>query len=134
MKPDNISEAKRWFLQALRDIDDAEFNCDGKRFNLACFLAQQAAEKALKAYLYSQDIEDVWGHSVVELCDNAVSFDNSFSYLKKKGAYLDRFYIPTRYPNGLPGGLPSDAYEEEDGVKAIASAKEIIEAVRKKKF
>jgi len=44
-------EAKRWFLQALRDLDDAKFNLSGGRFNVVCFLAQQAAEKALKSYL-----------------------------------------------------------------------------------
>jgi len=33
------------------DLDDANFSLEGERFNLACFLSQQAAEKALKAYL-----------------------------------------------------------------------------------
>jgi HEPN domain-containing protein len=49
-RPDE--EAKRWWLQGLRDYDDAVFCKDGERFNLSCFLAQQSAEKALKAFLY----------------------------------------------------------------------------------
>jgi HEPN domain-containing protein len=33
-------------------------------------LAQQAAEKAVEGYLYSQGLEEVWGHSVRELCED----------------------------------------------------------------
>jgi HEPN domain-containing protein len=32
---------------------------------------------------------------------------------------LDRFYIPTRYPNGLPGGLPFQTYSAKDLQEAI---------------
>jgi HEPN domain-containing protein len=59
-----MTEAQRWLEQARRDLDDAEFAASGSRWNLACFLAQQSAEKALKAYLYWQGAEAVWGHSV----------------------------------------------------------------------
>ena len=48
-----MSEAERWLAQARRDLDDARYAAAGERWNLACFLAQQAAEKALKAYLYA---------------------------------------------------------------------------------
>jgi len=56
-----MTEAARWLEQARRDLDDAEFAASGSRWNLACFLAQQAAEKALKAYLYACGAEAVWG-------------------------------------------------------------------------
>jgi HEPN domain-containing protein len=132
MKPESIHEAKRWFEQALRDIDDAKFAHEGKRYNLVCFLAQQAAEKAVKAYLYAQGVEMAWGHSVIELCADAESFDKSFSSLRKAAGALDKYYIPTRYPNGLPGGIPADVYQEDDALKAINMAEETIEVVRKK--
>lgn len=134
MKPEENLEGKRWFNQTLRDIDDAKFARDGQRFNLTCFLAQQAAEKALKAYLYAEGSESVWGHSVAELCADAEVFDKSFGNLRKKAAPLDRYYIPTRYPNGLPGGIPAEAYQEDDAVKSINMAEEVIEFVREKKF
>ncbi|MFH1768863.1 MAG: HEPN domain-containing protein, partial [Candidatus Omnitrophota bacterium] len=92
------------------------------------------AEKALKAYLYAQGSEIVWGHSVAELCADAEAFDKSFEQLRNKTGSLDRYYIPTRYPNGLPGGIPADAYQEEDAVKAISMAEEVIEFIRNKKF
>jgi HEPN domain-containing protein len=49
MKLEPAVEARRWLLQAEQDLDDAEFNLKGRRYNVACFLAQQSAEKALKA-------------------------------------------------------------------------------------
>ncbi|HEY9246165.1 MAG TPA: HEPN domain-containing protein [Candidatus Methanoperedens sp.] len=60
MKREPKSEAKRWLLQAKHDLDDAYISLDGERFNLACFLSQQAAEKALKAYLIANKLEP-WG-------------------------------------------------------------------------
>ena len=54
MRPDAIEEGARWFTQALHDLDDARYARAGNRHNLACFLCQQAAEKALKTYLYAQ--------------------------------------------------------------------------------
>ena len=52
--PDHVAEGARWLRQAVQDLEDAEFTREGKRFNLACFLAQQADEKADKAYLYQR--------------------------------------------------------------------------------
>ena len=124
------SESNRWLAQAERDLDDAEYNLEGDRHNLACFVAQQAAEKALKAYLYHQGAEDVWGHSVAELCDDAAEFDEGFADLNKTAASLDKYYIPTRYPNGLPGGIPSEAFIKADALSAVAIARSVIDFVK----
>lgn len=132
MKHNKEREAERWLRQAERDLDDAKYLALGKRYNLACFLAQQSAEKAIKAYLYFQGIEEVWGHSVAELCADAESFNSDFKELKQKAASLDKYYIPTRYPNGLPGGIPSEIYQEEDAKQALFLADKVIEFVKNK--
>jgi len=126
MKRDHLHESQRWLRQALQDQEDAVYVNKGKRYHLACFLAQQAAEKALKAFLYAQGAEHVWGHSVIELCADAAQFDSGFQALKKAAAWLDKYYIPTRYPNGLPGGIPSEVFQEEDGAMALEKASKII--------
>ncbi|MGE5559021.1 MAG: HEPN domain-containing protein [Bacillota bacterium] len=132
MKNDSRHEGERWFAQAKRDFDDAVFSRDGGRFNLACFLAQQAAEKSIKAFLYSRGAELVWGHSVAELCHDATGFDAEFARLKTDAATLDKYYIPTRYPDGLPGGIPADAYQKEDAASALERAGKIIDFVEGK--
>ena len=50
MKHDPIFQGKRWLDQAERDLDDARYALAGDRFNLACFLSQQCAEKAIRLF------------------------------------------------------------------------------------
>ena len=71
------------------------------------------------------------GHSVAALCKRAARFNKEFSEMIQKSAKLDRLYIPTRYPNGLPEGIPSEAYDAEDSQGALEQAKEILDLVRK---
>jgi HEPN domain-containing protein len=132
MQLDAEKEYRRWLRQAELDLDDARYSADGGRYNLACFLSQQAAKKALKAFLYLQGNQLVWGHSAAELVDDASEADASFKDLKEKGSLLDRFYIPTRYPSGLPGGIPSESFNEKDAAEAMRVAKDIIDAVASK--
>ena len=123
---DKESEAKRWFLQGMQDLDDARFILSGKRYNVACFLAQQSAEKALKAYLLIQGVDHVWGHSTAELCQDAMKFDKEFSTIEYEANLLEKYYIPTRYPDALPGVIPSEAFDENDAAKAISLAEKLI--------
>lgn len=129
MKPSTHEEGKRWLAQAERDLDAAGLLSNGKHYNLACFHAQQSAEKAAKGFLYAQGVEEPWGHSVARLLDEAASFDETLGALTTTGALLDKFYIPTRYPNGLPDGIPSAAYSKEEARDAAKKAREIIRAV-----
>jgi len=77
-------EARRWLLQAMDEFADAEDLRKRERFYLALFHFQQAAEKALKAYLYLKLEEpDVFRtHSVAELIEAAEKLDPVFSRVK----------------------------------------------------
>jgi HEPN domain-containing protein len=132
MKRSPLDEARRWLRQAEQDLDDAQFAAGGHRHHLACFLAQQSAEKALKAFLYSRGVETVWGHSVAELCRDAADFDGEFRELGRTAGSLDKYYIPTRYPNGLPGGIPAEAFIEADSRSAIEITRRVIGKVQEK--
>ena len=116
-------EAQRWILQAEQDLTDAQFLLEGQRHNTSCFLAHQAGEKALKGYLYSKGIEDTWGHSIADLCEDAKLFDMRFSILKSDVIFLDKYYYLTRYPSYLPGGIPSEIFDELESSRAIELAK-----------
>jgi len=129
MQPDPRAEGVRWLEQSRRDLDDARYARDGDRHNLACFLAQQAAEKALEAFLVLRGSEAIRGHSVADLCDEAGRLDPAFVDLKPGVAGLDLYYIPTRYPNGLPGGLPADAFDAGQSDRAIDQAGSAIRTV-----
>ena len=49
------AEARRWFHQALYDLNDVRWNIGGGFFDTACFLSQQSSEKALKSLLYYEE-------------------------------------------------------------------------------
>ena len=40
--------------------------------------------------------------------------------------------IPTRYPNALPGGIPSEAFDKNDAERAIFLAEKIINFIKSK--
>jgi HEPN domain-containing protein len=127
-------EARRWLLQARDEFADAEDLRKRDRFYLALFHFQQASEKALKAYLYLKLEEaDVFRtHSVAELVEAASKVDKDFTQVERSKS-LDAYYIPTRYPNGLPGGVPSRFYDDPlEAEEAERLAREVIRLVEKK--
>lgn len=132
MKPDPRAEGVRWLRQAEHDLSDAEYSLDGRRYALACFLCQQAAEKALKAYLYTCGADQVLGHSVADLMSECAALDRDFGALRPSAAPLDQYYVPTRYPNSLPGGIPAEAFDDSDARRALTLAAAVIRLVRGK--
>jgi len=122
-------EGSRWLAQAEEDHRWADHLAREGGYHLACFLAQQVAEKALKAFLYAQGREIVIGHSVQRLCGAAGEFNEGFVQWSRRWSILDGYYIPTRYPNGLPDGIPADVYTREAAEGAVALAREVLDRV-----
>ena len=52
--------------------------------------------------------------------------------LREAAIRLDRYYIPTRYPNGFDAGAPLDYFLESDSREAIDHAEQVIEFVRRR--
>ncbi|MGQ9631116.1 MAG: HEPN domain-containing protein [bacterium] len=67
------NEWERWLEQAEVDLKWAGDLAERGGYHIACFLAQQVAEKAIKGFLYYQGLEIVVGHSIERLCDQASS-------------------------------------------------------------
>ena len=97
---------------------------------LACFLAQQTAEKAIKGFLYAQGEEVVFGHSVERLGTAASVYKPDLKDAVKRWGILDTYYIPTRYPNGLPDSIPAKVYNQDIAKTAAALAEEVVIAMR----
>lgn len=104
----------------------------GERYDVACFLFQQAAEKALKAFLYSRGLKIVFGHSVRELCQQCSKYNTAFGKLGLEVNGLDGYYIPTRYPSGLPDSIPAEVYTLRDAQNTRRMCKLILELVKSK--
>ena len=130
--PDYKSEATRWLRQAEQDLIDASYNKDGEKFNISCFLCQQASEKAIKAFLCLKEAEDVWGHSLIDLCEDAKIFDMFFDTIKSEARQLDKYYELTRYPEFLPGGICSEAFDVNDADRAYELSGFVVEFVKER--
>ncbi len=122
----------RWLEQAQADREGARLLFEGKSYHLACFVAQQVAEKALKAFLYAQGEELVVGHSVEALCRWAAEFDADLETLREAAAPLDGYYIPTRYPNGLPDSIPARVYTRAVAEEALRLTDLVLHRVQEK--
>jgi HEPN domain-containing protein len=122
-----VQRAQDWFAQAERDLEQARSSEREQRHEWACFAAQQAAEKAVKA-LHLKLGQEAWGHAVARLLTELPIAAPEL--LREKAKVLDNFYAPTRYANGHPEGAPFEHYGPLQSSEAINYAGEIIEFVR----
>jgi HEPN domain-containing protein len=132
MKRDARSEGLRWLEQAEADRKGVQLLLDGGSYHLACFVAQQVAEKTLKAFIYAQGEEFVMGHSVEALSRWAAEYDPDFEELRPEVAPLDGYYIPTRYPNSLPDSIPARVYTKTVAEETARLADLLLGLVREK--
>ncbi|HHH42448.1 MAG TPA: HEPN domain-containing protein [Chloroflexi bacterium] len=124
-----MNRSQDWFRQAERDLEQAEDARRAGRHEWACFAAQQAAEKAVKA-LHLFLGQEAWGHVVARLLRELPDHIPVSDHLMDQAKVLDNFYIPTRYPNGHPEGAPFEHYGPLQSQEAIRHARAILEFVR----
>lgn len=132
MRRTPAEEGRRWIEQAEEDLRWARDLAERGGYHIACFLAQQIGEKALKAFHYSRGDELVVGHSVEQLCERAAERDGAFEEKRGRWSALDGYYVPTRYPNSLPDSIPARVYGEEAARNAVSLAEEIVAFVKER--
>jgi HEPN domain-containing protein len=116
-----------WLAQAQRDFEHAQEARRSGHHEWACFAAQQAAEKAVKA-LHLHHGQEAYGHVVARLLGQLptpVPPD-----LLEKARVLDTFYMAPRYPNMHPEGPPLEHYGALQSDEAVRYAGEILAFVR----
>ncbi len=125
------ADAQRWLEFAEQDLRTAEMTLNGEIFNQVCFHSQQCAEKCLKACLTAAGELLPRTHRIVDLLGlltteaQAVVGDIKESLLE-----LDQFYIPTRYPDALPGSLPDGLPQKSHAEAALAAARRCYEQTK----
>lgn len=130
MRRSPLEEGRRWLEQAEADLRWADDLARRGGYHIACFLAQQVGEKALKAFLYAGGAEVVLGHSIERLCAEAAERHADFRERARRWSILDGYYVPTRYPNSLPDSIPARVYTEDAAKDAVRLATEIVDYVR----
>lgn len=88
-----------WFIMAQKDIRSAKILYEHDADNeTVCFLCQQAIEKYLKGYLINKTGLLQEGHSLIKLCKKAMVHNDIFGKFIKDVAFVNTYYIETRYP------------------------------------
>lgn len=119
-------EHERWLEFSRSDLKDAECLFKAESFLSATYHCQQAAEKALKAYLVFKEHEIVKTHNLVMLGGLCKIFDQEFQKINKELELLNPFATKFRYPSEF------DLPDEEDTRFVIIQAKSVVNFVLKK--
>ncbi len=117
-------EYLRWLSSAKRSLESARGDLDRGDYSWACFKAQQAAELAVKGLLHGIG-SPAYGHSVSKLLLHIEAEEIPDGVMQCAKA-LDKYYVPTRYPNAWAEGMPHEYYTELDATNAIKYAEEVI--------
>ncbi len=111
-----MADSKRymdWYEKSLKDLEGARILFKyGGDFSIVAFHCQQSLEKLLKGYILKETQTLAEGHSLVYLCKKAIEFDASLKSYLKDCAYINQFYIETRYPADIPTVLTQDEAQE----------------------
>lgn len=115
-----------WYEKAGRDLHGAKILLEHDGGNdLVAFHCQQAMEKHLKGWLLKNTSELEDGHSLVYLCRKAIQLGAPISKRLRDCAYVNQFYIETRYP--------SDSYipvSEKEALDCIEVAELLIKELQ----
>ena len=93
--------AAEWLQKAEGDYATAGRETRARRhpnYDAACFHAQQAAEKYLKAFLQDHALPAPRIHNLVELLELCLPLDASFEFLRDLLILLDGYSVRYRYP------------------------------------
>ncbi len=123
-------EYRRWRAAAHRAVQAADVQAASGLFEWSCFLAEQAAQLGVKALLHGAGA-GAWGHDLAALVAMVPDAAGP-AWPDEAGApaeRLSRFYLPTRYPDAIPGGVPGDRFTSDDADAARADATWLLAAV-----
>jgi HEPN domain-containing protein len=110
MNDELLREVQRWRRFALEDLQEAERQIQrtGTVLRHPAWLAQQAAEKTLKAILIYLQVEFPFTHNLNVLHDR-IPDDWAVKYVQANLARLSEYAVDARYPGNWPDLSPDDA-------------------------
>lgn len=118
---------RAWLEKARRDlvVAEREVASEAPFTDIACYHAQQSAEKSLKAYLTWRGIPFPRTHALEDLVLLAARDDNNFASLEDAAVQLTPYAVEARYPEF---GEPT----LQDAMEAVELARRILSFVRQR--
>jgi HEPN domain-containing protein len=121
--PESATEAMRWLQYAYEDLRAAEAALDNSGFAVrhVCWLAQQSAEKAIKAALILLQIDFPWKHDL-DVLRNLLPDDWKIKQAVPDLAVLTEWAVESRYPGEWPEATIADSWRAIEQARIIYSA------------
>jgi HEPN domain-containing protein len=112
-----------WLIRARNDLANAEFIAEHRAdlLDTVVYHCQQAAEKALKGFLVSEDLTIPKTHDVGRLVQSASASSPAFAQLQSIADAITPFATEFRYPSDDEAPMPSI----QQGAEALAAARRI---------
>ncbi len=125
MNVETHAEVRGWLRKAEGDLGAAIVlkDADPKRLDISVYHCQQAAEKAIKAWLVSREISFSKTHDLERLLECANSDSGLLSHLGEHMLILTPYVVEFRYPG--------DVFEPEESevIEAIRLATEVLACI-----
>jgi HEPN domain-containing protein len=117
----NNDLVQEWYKFAMTDFNSAKYLCDmrPKPLEIICYHCQQSAEKFLKGFLISNNVEAPKIHDLRRLCELCLNINNSFDSLKEICQNLNPYGVQPRYPDEIE-------ILETDAEKALQNVQDMI--------
>ena len=94
---DRAEAVQGWVRKAESDLIALDATLNAGALDAACFHAQQAAEKYLKAFLFHSGVEFPYTHNLAKLLDLCAGTDPSFRSLLSAVEPLTPYAVEMRY-------------------------------------
>lgn len=125
MPQTRLSLSREWLVKASHDLGSARklTSGDDPYLDTALYHCQQAAEKALKGYLFYHAIVFEKTHDVRVLLEQASKVEHTFAELIRDAEILTPYAVAFRYPN------EAESPSKEQFTTAIAAAERLYRLV-----
>jgi HEPN domain-containing protein len=114
---------RKWLKRANDDLTTARHvmeNLHPKLLEVCCYESQQAAEKALKAYLIFKEYKFPLTHDLFKLCNFCAAFDARFHDFADDCSDLTPYAVHARYPM-------NEEMDELEAQSALHKAERIVQ-------
>jgi HEPN domain-containing protein len=123
-------EALKWYQQALEDLLTAEHLFNTHRYYAVAFWSQQAAEKALRAFLifHGKVVRSHDLNEILDIIERELSIN--VNEIREDANKLTIHYIVSRYPDAA-NSIPARIYSRNDAEDLLKRVKKVIEWVKR---
>ena len=122
-----MRETDRWLAFAKEDHRIAELAMKEGLYNQVCFHSEQCVEKVLKAWLAGENKTIPRTHRMADLLTLVSA--KIVGDMAEEILLMDRFYIPTRYPDALPGSLEEGLPNQQEAQEALNTATKVLRSI-----